>query len=111
MCLPDAFERWVAGNLAAGNRAVGGDREPVTAAGGNYLALIEEGMHFDLVGDERFGREDKSMRNEQQLLISCIRRIGQLTPKGVSVKAYYCQTKCTATVGIELEEEVLDCPK
>lgn len=47
---------------------------------------------------EPFPSHDKG--REIKLLLSCIRRIGQTTPKGVSVRFYTYQTKCTATLGV-----------
>jgi len=38
---------------------------------------------------------------EKSLLLSAIRRIGQITPEGISVKFYTHQTKCKATLSIE----------
>lgn len=45
--------------------------------------------------------EDKDMRGEQCLLLSCIRRIGRTSPVGISVKFYTYQTKNRATLGVE----------
>lgn len=42
-------------------------------------------------------------RSETMTLISVIRRIGQNAPQGISVKSYTYQTKCKATLGINLE--------
>lgn len=36
--------------------------------------------------------------HEKRLLMSALRRIGQATPKGISVKAYYSETGDTATL-------------
>ena len=41
---------------------------------------------------------------ERAILISLIRRIGQDSPKGVSVNFYTFQTKNTATAGVEEKE-------
>lgn len=45
--------------------------------------------------------QEKNYRREQALLLSCIRRIGQDAPKGVSVKFYTYETKCRATLGVD----------
>jgi len=44
-------------------------------------------------------------KREMLLLTSAIRRIGQTRPVGVSVKCYTIETKNTATIGIQPEEE------
>ena len=48
--------------------------------------------------------QDVDQRAEIQLLLSCLRRIGQNPPPGMSLKAYTFQTACTATLGV-LEDE------
>lgn len=52
---------------------------------------------------EPFPDYDKSQ--EIRLLLSCIRRIGQNAPEGVSVKFYTYQTKRTATLGVAEDAE------
>lgn len=50
--------------------------------------------------DESVGTNEKDLRGEQTLLVSCLRRIGAAAPEGVSVKCYTMQTKCRATLTI-----------
>lgn len=45
---------------------------------------------------------DKHYRAEHGLLVSCIRRIGQNAPDGVSVKCYTYRTKNRATLGVTI---------
>lgn len=47
----------------------------------------------------------QTKHREVGLLISAIRRIGQNPPDGVSVKAYTYETKNTATLGVEVDDE------
>jgi hypothetical protein len=49
---------------------------------------------------------EKSWRCEQSLLVSCIRRIGQDAPEGVSVRCYNFETKNNAALGIAAKPEV-----
>lgn len=44
---------------------------------------------------------------EVSLLLSAIRRIGQMCPTGVSVKAYTFESKNRATLGVALEDSAL----
>lgn len=63
---------------------------------------------------ERWGKINRIIRvasfrkvesgGEMALLISAIRRIGQNTPDGVSVKCYTYVTKNTATLGVACQE-------
>ena len=57
MRLADALEHLVAGNLAAGDRAIGRHRQAAAAAGGQHLALVEERMNLDLVRHQRLARD------------------------------------------------------
>jgi len=44
-------------------------------------------------------------RDERQLLLSCLQRLGVVSVIGVSVRRYtFTQTKCRATVGVVVEE-------
>ena len=48
---------------------------------------------------------EKNADAEIKLLISALRRVGQTTPQGVSVKCYTIQTQCKATLGVaEIEQ-------
>jgi len=60
-------------------------------ASAKRIVMVREAVQMD----------KKDWRGEQALLISCIRRIGQTTPTGVSVKFYTYQTKNRATLGVE----------
>lgn len=40
---------------------------------------------------------------EITILVSCIKRIGQNPPEGISVKAYKYKTKCRASIGVREE--------
>jgi len=51
----------------------------------------------------RFDANRRNVAGEQQILVSCLRRIGQDAPRGVSVSCYTFDTKGTVTLGI-LEE-------
>ena len=51
---------------------------------------------------------EKNAGAEIKLLLSAIRRIGQVTPAGISVKCYTMQTQCNATLGIAPEDTVND---
>ena len=44
---------------------------------------------------------DKSNNSEISLLVSAMRRIKGMMPRGVSVKSYYLETGNTATLGIK----------
>jgi hypothetical protein len=44
-------------------------------------------------------------QQEISLLVSAIRRIGNSCPKSISVKCYTYETKCRATLGVELISE------
>ena len=57
MRLADAVEHLVAGHLSARDRAIGGDRKSITAAGRENLALIEERVDLDLIGHQRLARK------------------------------------------------------
>ena len=46
---------------------------------------------------------EKNAQAEIQLLISALRRIGQVPVEGVSVKCYTIQTQCQATLGLAPE--------
>ena len=46
-----------------------------------------------------------SRRMEMSVLVSAMRRMGNVSLKGVSVKAYTYETKCRATVGVAKVEE------
>jgi hypothetical protein len=52
---------------------------------------------------EPFPDHDKGQ--EIRLLLSCIRRIGQAAPEGVSVRCYTYRTKNTATLGVAEDGE------
>jgi len=43
----------------------------------------------------------KMLTKEMTILVSCIRRIGQNPPDGISVKAYRYKTKCRASIGVK----------
>ncbi len=66
------------------------------------LELVECGIQITRKS-EHF--DDVNTRHEVEILLSTIRRIGQQRPKGVSVRCYTIESKNTATVGIELEEQ------
>jgi len=61
---------------------------------GNGLKIIEEANYFI----------DKESRSETALIISAMRRIEGMMPKGTSVRSYYYETKNRATLGIRKEE-------
>lgn len=44
-------------------------------------------------------------RHEIRILLSCLRRIGQTAPKGISIRCYTIETKDRATIGIEPEKK------
>ena len=46
----------------------------------------------------------RNHQHEFSLLLSCLRRIGQKAPKGVSIKAYTYETKNRATLSTEKEQ-------
>lgn len=46
---------------------------------------------------------DKDSNSEISLLVSCMRRIKGMMPKGTSVKSYYYETGNTATLGVKKE--------
>jgi len=46
-------------------------------------------------------KSERNAQGERAILISLIRRIGQDSPKGVSIKFYTFQTKNTATAGVK----------
>ena len=43
-------------------------------------------------------------QHELNILLSCLRRIGQRPPKGVSIRAYTYETKNRASIGVEKQE-------
>lgn len=47
---------------------------------------------------------NRALKNEQRLLLSVIRRIGNLAPKCISIRLYTHQTKCKASASIEVDE-------
>src|SRR5215469_2399720 len=51
----DAGKDRVLLGITASDRAIGNDRHAMRTASGDDLRLIEEGMHLDLVADERLG--------------------------------------------------------
>lgn len=48
---------------------------------------------------------DRAIDSEVKMLLSCIRRIGQTAPVGVSVKFYTYRTKNTTTLGVTENDE------
>lgn len=50
---------------------------------------------------------EKNAQAEIALLLSALRRIGQTTPEGVSIKCYTIQTQCKATLGV-VPDNVVD---
>ena len=55
MRFADARQHFVAGGVAARDRAVGNHGNAGLLAGGDHLVLIEVGVAFDLVADQRLG--------------------------------------------------------
>ena len=49
--------------------------------------------------------ENSNKRQELTVLTSAMRRLGQSSPKGISIKAYYISSSDRATSTIELEEQ------
>jgi len=49
---------------------------------------------------------NRNAANEIAILVSCLRRVGQLCPGGVSVKAYTFETKNTTTLGVLRDREM-----
>jgi hypothetical protein len=47
---------------------------------------------------------EKDWRSEMRLLLSCVRRIGALAPRGVSVKCYVYKTRNRASLGVGIPE-------
>jgi len=58
---------------------------------GRGITIMESGGWF----------KEKNFRGEIHLLISAFRRIRTLPPKGTSVRMYFYQTGCRATLGIK----------
>lgn len=50
------------------------------------------------------GGHTPSHANEKRLLLSAIRRIAHVPPKGISVRCYTLDSKCRATLGVVKEE-------
>ncbi len=48
-----------------------------------------------------------AVRRESAVLVSCLRRIGQSAPAGLSIKCYQYETKRTATLGIAVDNRDL----
>jgi transposase len=57
----DAREHLVARRRTARDRAIGGHGDSVTVAGGNQFCLIEIGMQFELIGDDRLACASHSL--------------------------------------------------
>lgn len=49
--------------------------------------------------------QDYNARNEVSVMVSVLRRIGQVCPGGVSIKVYTFQTKNTATCSVAMDEQ------
>ncbi len=65
--------------------------------------LIEyDGKRFFTVANSEAHRG--CAKHELRILISVLRRIGRMKPKGVSIKAYYYETQNRAQAHIEVEE-------
>lgn len=63
--------------------------------GGRGVSVVREA--------EQFYDEDRDIRGELSILVSCLRRIGQQPrPAAVSVKCYTYETKNRATLGISV---------
>ena len=65
--------------------------------GWGLLYADGRGVHVALEAPQS---DEKNWRGEQQLLTSCLRRIGQTKPNGISVKCYTYETKNRATLGV-----------
>jgi hypothetical protein len=71
--------------------------------------LIEfDGKRFYKTKDCVLVRE-LNHEHEKRLLMSALRRIGQTAPKGISIKAYYCETgdNATLTLGPEMVDTLM----
>src|ERR1700751_472883 len=53
----DARQQLVVARASACDGAIGDDRHVMPAAGGYHLRLVEKGMAFDLIADQRLGRK------------------------------------------------------
>src|SRR5215468_2549863 len=67
VCLADALERGVARRLAARDRAIGGDGQAVAADRAEDLGLIEVGMHFELLVDQRLLGEPRRLVEQRDV--------------------------------------------
>lgn len=70
------------------------------------LLEVGETQIREIKKPERFSDVNRTM--ETRLLVSVLRRIGQNAPSGVSIKAYIHETKNTASVSIESENQITD---
>jgi len=65
------------------------------------LLVLGEGGEIHCLQKPEYFITDLS--KERTILLSCIRRIGQHPPNGISVRAYRYKTKCKASIGVKEE--------
>lgn len=76
--------------------------DPLFADGWGILCATEKGKVRELRPAEY---RPGDWHSERALLVSCIRRLGVASSGGTSVKVYTVQTKCRATVTVEVDAE------
>jgi hypothetical protein len=59
------------------------------------VRLMREAVYFD----------DVNHSYEKSMLVSCLRRLGQSAPAGVSISCYTMETKRRATLGVRKDEQ------
>jgi len=62
--------------------------------GAGKTECLKESEHF----------EPSNHRHELTILLSVLKRLGRNAPTGTSIKFYTIETKCRATVGVDLED-------
>ena len=71
---------------------------------GKWGLLEPYGSGITIIEPTGWFFKEKNARGEIKLLVSAMRRIKGIMPKGISVRTYVDQTNCRATVSIKEEE-------